>query len=182
VALQQQQDRSVSAPLCAYAAARALRRDRQTVVRVTDRMVPDAFDQQGHPLWRIERIATVLAMSPRERRDAGRFRDRYGIRDETLDRLLIAFEKQVTAIGAEPAPAMRHAMAVALAPVLRRYEASYLSVGRSLSIADDIDLSFNIDLIMEEAIEEAAEAAGLERDAFFTEMNEAMALADDEVA
>lgn len=170
----------MSALVTAYAAARVLHRDRQTVTRATDRLQPDAFDRQGRPLWHIGRIAAALAMSPRERRDAGRARDRYGIRHEALDGLLIAFEKQVTEIAREPAPDKRHAMAIALAPMLKQYDAAYLSVGRSLRIADAFELSFNADFIMEEAIEEVAEAAGLERDTFFAEMNEAMAHAADD--
>jgi len=165
----------VSEPVTAYAAARLLGRDRQTIQRVVDRLAPDDF-QNGRPRWRVERIAAALAMSPCERREAGRFRDRYDLRHEALADLRAAFEEQLAAIKAEHTPDKRHVMAVALAPLLAEYEAAYLSVGRQLHVTDDDTLGFRTDLILEEMIAEVAEAAGRGGDGtFFAEMNAAMA-------
>src|SRR5205823_4645558 len=108
-------------PVTAYAAARALRRDRQTVVRVTDRLHPDAYDRHGRPLWYIERIAEALALSPRERRDGLSAQDRFAIQDKVLCGLRVAFDRQLTAIEAETSHDQRRAMAVALAPLLQEY-------------------------------------------------------------
>lgn len=172
----------MSEPATAYAAARLLGRDRQTVQRVVDRLSPDDF-RNGRPRWHVERIAAVLAMSPSQRREAGRFLDRYGIRHKPLADLRVAFEQRLAAIKNETAPDKRHAMAVALATLLAEYEATYLSAGRSLRIADDDVLGFRTDLILEEMIGEVAQAAGRDSDStFFAEMNEAMAHADDEAA
>ena len=67
-----------------YAAARLLGRDRQTVERAVRTLAPDAY-QKGQPRWRLERIAEILAMSPQQRREAGRAVDRYSIRSAKLD-------------------------------------------------------------------------------------------------
>ncbi|MGY4349797.1 hypothetical protein ACVWXM_006290 [Bradyrhizobium sp. GM7.3] len=162
-------------PVTAYAAARVLRRDRQTVVRVTDRLHPDALDRHGRPLWYVERIAEALALNPRERRESGHAQDRFVIHDKALRGLRVELDRQLTAIEAETSPDKRRAMAVALAPLLQEYQSTYLDVGRQLRVADNDTLGVRADLIVEEMIGELAEAAGCEADGeFFTELVSAM--------
>jgi hypothetical protein len=163
-------------PVTAYAAARVLQRDRQTVVRVTDRLHPDAYDRQGRPLWHIERIAQALALSPRERRESGRAQDRFAIQDKVLCGLRGALDQQLTAIEAETSSERRRSMAFALAPLLQEYQSTYLDVGRQLHVADDDTLGLRADLILQELIGEIAEAAGREdAGGFFAQMVGAMA-------
>lgn len=163
----------MSEPLTSYALSRALGRDRGTIQRVVDHLAPDAY-RAGRPCWNVERVAAMLDMAACDRRDAARARDRWGIRHKVLDGVLIAFEKHLRAIKAEPAPDKRHALALAVAPLLARYEASYLRIGRQLHVADDRALGLNIDFIVEELVTEIAEAAGCDQDSFFAEMNAAM--------
>jgi hypothetical protein len=162
-------------PVTAYAAARVLQRDRQTVVRVTDRLHPDAYDRQGRPLWHIERIAQALALSPRERREEARAQDRFAIKDNALCGLRAALDQQLTAIEAETSPDQSRAMAVATAPLLQRYQSQYLEAGHRLRVADDDTLGVRSDLIVEEMVREVAEAAGRDADGnFFAELVSAM--------
>jgi hypothetical protein len=162
--------------LSAYAASRLLGRDRQTIDRAVRHLAPDAY-QNGQPRWHLERIVDVLAMSPQERREIGKYRDRYSLgRDKALDGLRLMFEKGVASIRAEPSLARRREMAVALAPVLAEYQALFLSLGRSLGIADDDVLGARAELIFSEMMDEVSEAADWSRygDDFWTTMIEAM--------
>jgi hypothetical protein len=156
-------------------AAHLLERDRATLVRALRRVPPDGFEH-GRPRWFMQTITAALAMSPQERRENGKHRDRFSIgRSKKLDGLRIAFEKQITAIMAKPAPAQRNAMAIALAPLIEEYQRTFLDIGRSLGIADDDVLGARADLILEEFVAEVAGAAGRDGDcAFFAEMIEAM--------
>jgi hypothetical protein len=87
-------------------------------------------------------------MSPKQRRETGKFRDRYSIgRSKALDGMRVMFEKQVALIRAEPSLDRRREMAVALAPLLHEYQTTYLDIGRSLHIADDDVLVARADLV-----------------------------------
>ena len=165
-----------------------LERDRQTLVRALRHVPPDGY-RGDQPRWRMPTIVAALAMKPQERREAGKCRDRYGIRgSQVLDALRATFVKRVKQIGAEPLCDKRREMAVALAPVLQQYQTAYLDAGRSLGIADDDVLGARAELIWSEMMDEVAEAAEWPRhgEDFFLTMIEAMRPygphADDEAA
>lgn len=167
-----------------YAAARLLGRDRQTVERAVRTLAPDAY-QKGQPRWRLERIAEILAMSPQQRREAGRAVDRYSIRSAKLDGMRAEYERQVEEITAEPSLDSRREMALALAPLLQAYQTTYLDLGRSLHLAADDVLSARAELIFQELMTEVSEAAQWPRhgENFFLRMLQAMAPdADDDEA
>ena len=67
-------------------------------------------------------------------------------------------------------------MALALAPLLHGYQATYLDIGRSLRTTDDDVLSARAELIWSEMMDEVSEAAEWPRhgDDFFIKMIEAM--------
>jgi hypothetical protein len=160
----------------AYAASRLLGRDRQTIERAVRHLAPDGFEK-GSPRWGLARIIDVLAMSPQERRETGKYRDRFTLgRSKALDGLRVMFEKGIASISAEPSLDRRREMAVALAPVLQEYQATYLDIGRSLRIADDDVLGARADLIWSEMMDEVSAAAEWPRDGsdFFAVMFDAM--------
>jgi len=157
-------------------AADLLERDRQTLVRALRHVPPDGY-QGGQPRWRLATIVAALAVKPQERREAGKYRDRYSIgRSKALDGLRVMFENGVASIGAEPSFDRRREMAVALAPVLAEYQSLYLSTARSLGIADDGVLGARADLIWSEMMDEVSQAAKWPRNGsdFFAVMFDAM--------
>src|SRR6516225_10051076 len=118
-------------------AAHILERERATLVRALRYTQPDGF-QGGQPRWTLASITAALALTPQARRNSGKCRDRYGIRhSKVLDELRFKFEQQVAFIAVEPSLDNRREMALALAPLLHEYQATYLDIGRSLRIADD---------------------------------------------
>lgn len=148
-------------------AADLLEHDRATLVRALRHVPPDGFEH-GRPRWFMPTITSALALSPQERSQTGKYRDQFSIgRSKQLDGLRIAFEKQVAQIGAEPSLDKRHAMAVALAPVIEEYQRTYLDIGRALGVVDDDLLGCRVDLVTEEMISQVAEAAGREADSSF---------------
>lgn len=152
-----------------------LERDRATLVRALRHVPPDGF-QGDQPRWKMPTIVAALAKKPQERREAGKCRDRYGIRGSSaLDDLRAAFEKRVKQISAEPLRDRRRELAVALAPLIGEYQTAYLDAGRSLGIAEDM-LGARADLIVSELLDEVAEAAEWPRhgDDFVLTMIEAM--------
>jgi hypothetical protein len=167
-----------------YAAAGLLGRDRQTIERAVRNLPPDAY-HKGQPRWRLERIAQVLAMTPQQRRDAGKARDRYGIRAAELDEMRRAFERGVADIAAAPID-RRRAMALALAPLLQRFQVTYLDIGRRLHIADDDVLTARSEMIFSELMDEVSEASHWPRYGngadFFITMLKAMPSTDDDEA
>jgi hypothetical protein len=169
-----------------YGASRLLGRDRQTIERAVRHLAPEAY-QKGQPRWELGRIVDALAMSPKQRRETGKFRDRYSIgRSKALDGMRLEFEKQVALVSAERSRAKRREMAVALAPLLHEYQTTYLDIGRSLRIADDDVLVARAELIWSEMMDEVSEAAEWPRYGdgadFFIRMIEAMPHADDDEA
>jgi hypothetical protein len=140
-------------------AADLLERDRATVTRALRHVPPDGYEN-GQPRWRMPTIVNAVATKPHERREAGRYRDRYCIRhSKPLDGLRVMFEKGVAQIGAENSLAKRREMALTLAPLLQEFQTMYLNIGRSLRIADDDALGARADLIWDEMMTEIAEAA-----------------------
>ncbi len=167
-------------------AADLLERDRATLVRALRRVPADGYEG-GQPRWRMPTIVDALAMKSQARCEAGKYRDRYNIsRSKALDGMRVMFEKQVALISAEKSLDKRREMAVALAPLLEEYQATYLDVGRSLRIVDDHTLGARAELIWTEMVEEVSEAAEWSRHdgQFLIRMIEAMGphVDDDEAA
>jgi len=157
-------------------AAHILERDRATLVGALRYRQPDGF-QDGQPRWTMALITAALALTPQARRNTGKCRDRDGIRHaKVLDELRFKFEQQVALIAVEPSLDERREMALALAPLLHGYQATYLDIGRSLRIADDDALGARAELIWSEMMDEVSEAAKWPRhgDDFFIKMIEAM--------
>jgi hypothetical protein len=145
-------------------AAERLERDRATLVRALRHIPPDGY-QGGRPRYTMKTITDALAVKPHERRETGRYRDRFSIgRSRALDGLRLMFEKGVASISAEPSLTRRREMAVALAPLLAEYQKVYLSTGRSLRLADDDVLGARADLIWSEMMSEVSAAASWPRD------------------
>jgi len=156
-----------------YRASQLLRRDRQTVERALRTLVPDRIDDRGRRYWYLSRIADAVAKGPQARREVGRYRDRYRIIDQALDRLLAAFEANVALIAAEPSSERRRELALELAPSLAEFQAQYLATGRALHV-DDHALGARADLVWNELMSEVSDAAGWPRDdGFFTAMFQA---------
>ena len=157
-----------------------LERDRATLVLAL--LPPDGY-HRGQPRWTMAPITAALALTPQARRNSGKCRDRYGIRhSKVLDELRFKFEQQVALIAVEPSLDERREMALALAPLLHGYQATYLDIGRSLRIADDDALGARAELIWSEMMDEVSEAAKWPRhgDDFFIKMIEAMPSQTDE--
>src|SRR6516162_3562793 len=92
-----------------------LERDRATLVLAL--LPPDGY-HRGQPRWTMAPITAALALTPQARRNAGKCRDRYGIRhSKVLDELRFKFEKQVALIAVEQSLDKRREMALALAPL-----------------------------------------------------------------
>lgn len=167
-----------------YAASVQLGRDRQTIERAVRNLPPDAY-HKGQPRWRLERIAAVLAMTPQQRRHAGKARDRYNIRAAKLDDMRAEYEERVEEIAVAPLD-KRRAMALALAPALQAYQLDYLRIGRSLRIADDDVIAARSEMIFSELMDEVSEAAQWPRYGngadFFIKMLQAMPGTDDDEA
>jgi hypothetical protein len=164
-------------------AADLLERDRATLVRALRHVPPDGY-QGGQPRYTMKTITDALAVKPHERRETGKYRDRYSLgRDKALDGLRLMFEKGVASISAERSLDRRREMAVALARLLQEYQSLYLSTGRSLGIADDEALGARADLILAEMLDEVSEAAEWQchGDDFFVTMIAAMDPQADEV-
>ncbi|MGY8634293.1 hypothetical protein RAD15_17595 [Bradyrhizobium sp. 14AA] len=157
-------------------AADLLERDRATLVRALRRVPPDGYSKQGRPRWHMPTIVGALALKSQERRETGKYRDRFSVGwSAALAGLRIMFERQITAIAAETSPDDRRATAVALAPLIERYQRTFLDISRSLGIADEDELGARADLILEEMVGEVAEAVGCDGDpGFFAEMVRAM--------
>ncbi|WP_354098289.1 hypothetical protein [Bradyrhizobium sp. S3.2.12] len=155
-------------------AADLLERDRATLVRALRRVAPDGL-QGEQPRWMLRTIVDALAVSARDRRETGRYRDRYRLRhSKLLDDLITTFEEQAALIGAETSPAKRRAMALALAPQVAGYQAAYLVAGRAVRVDPDV-LGVRADLIAQEMLEEITQAVGCEdRGAFYAGMVAAM--------
>lgn len=167
-------------------AADLLERDRATLVRALRHVPPDGY-QAAQPRWRMATIVDALAIKPKARRKTGKFRDRYSIgRSKALDGMQCIFEKQLGLISAEKSLNKRREMAVALAPLLQEYQATYLDLGRMLRLVDDDVLSARADLIWQEMMKEVGEAAEWPRDGgdFWIKMLESMPsyTEDDEAA
>ena len=120
-------------------------------------------------------ITAALALTPQARRNASKSWDRYRIPSKALDELRFNFEKQVALIAIEPSLDRRREMALALAPLLHKYQTTYLDVGRSLRIADDDVLGARAELIWSEMMDEVSEAAAwpLHSDDFLLKMIQA---------
>jgi hypothetical protein len=143
----------------AYAASRLLERDRQTIERAVRHLPPDGY-QNGQPRWHLERVAATLAMSPQERRQTGKYRDRFSVgRSKPLDGMRVLFEKQVAEIAAEPSREKRRELALALAPLIGEYQETYIAAGRALRIVGDDVLTARAELIWGEMLDEVAEAS-----------------------
>ncbi|WFU45928.1 hypothetical protein QA640_44855 (plasmid) [Bradyrhizobium sp. CB82] len=97
-------------------------------------------------------------------------------RSKALDGMRCVFERQVGLISKEKSPNKRREVAVALAPVLHEYQATYLEIGRALRVVDDDVLSARADLIWQEMMEEVNVAAEWPRngDDFWIRMCEAV--------
>jgi hypothetical protein len=157
-------------------AAGLLEKDRQTLVRALRHVSPDGHER-GQPRWKLPTIISALAVPPQARRETGKYRDRFSVgRDKALDGLRVMFEKGIASISAEPSIDRRRQMAITLAPALAEYQQVYLSVGRSLRIADDDVLGARADLIWSEMMSEVSAAAEWPRDGsdFFQVMFAAM--------
>jgi hypothetical protein len=156
-------------------AADLLERDRATLVRALRHVPPDDYER-GQPRWRMQTIRNALAVKPKQRHATGKFRDRYSLRSTKLDRMRLEYEKDLALIGAEPRLDRRREMAITLAPALAKYQQVYLSVGRSLRVADDDVLGARADLIWSEMMSEVSAAAKWPRDGsdFFQVMFAAM--------
>ena len=165
-------------------AADLLERDRATLVRALRHTQPDGYAAGGKPRYFMETIAAALAVKPQARRASGKARDRYGFRSTVLDGMRVEYERQVVQIIAEPSLDRRRELALALAPLLQRYQVAYLEIGRSLRLADDDVLGARSELIWSEMMDEVSAAAEWPRhDGFFARMYEAMAPdADDDEA
>ncbi|MET4514346.1 hypothetical protein [Bradyrhizobium sp. I1.7.5] len=161
-------------------AADLLEKDRATLVRALRHTRPNGY-QGEQPRWMLQTIVDALAVKPSERRETGRYRDRYRLRaSKALDALLAEFEELVVQIGDETSPDKRRQMALALAPLLDEFQTTYQGVGRALRVDPDV-LGARADLIASEMLDEVAEAAQWgDRGGFFAEMVAAMQVhADD---
>jgi hypothetical protein len=157
-------------------AADVLERDRATLVRALRHVPPDGYERK-QPRWRLPTIIDALATKRQARRETGKCRDRYAIRhSKVLDGLRATFERQVALISIEESLDKRRKLALKLAPLLQKYQATYLDTGRSLRIADDDVLGARAELIWSEMMDEVSEAAAWPRhgDDFFIKMIEAM--------
>jgi len=139
-------------------AAGLLERDRATLTRALRSIKPDGFDR-GQPRWFLPTIVNALAVPPQQRRDSGKARDRFSLRNKELDELQVTIERQIELIASEPSPDRRRAMAIELAPQLAEHHALFLSVGRELGIASDDVLGTRSDLVWSEWLDELSEAA-----------------------
>jgi hypothetical protein len=174
------QEKRVLELVSRYAAARLLARDRQTIERAVRHLAPDAY-HKGQPRWRLERIAAAVAMSPQQRREAGKARDRYAAPSAQLDEMRRRFEQGVGEI-VEAAPDRRCALALKLAPLLQAYQLEYLCVGRRLRIVPDDVITARAELIWSEMMDEVSAAAQWPRHGsdFFIRMLEAVPSDDDD--
>ena len=156
-------------------AADLLERDRATLVRALRHVPADGYTKHGQPRWRMETIRNALAVKPQARRKTGKFRDRHSLRSTKLDRMRLEYEKGLALIGAEPSLDKRRELALQLAPLLEKYQTTYLQIARSLHIADDDVLTARSDLIWSEMMDEVSAAAEWARsDGFFAKMLEVM--------
>ena len=101
-------------------AAGLLERDRATLTRALRSIKPDGFDR-GQPRWFLPTIVNALAVPPQQRRDSGKARDRFSLRNKELDELQVTIERQIELIASEPSPDRRRAMAIELAPQLAEH-------------------------------------------------------------
>ena len=162
--------------------AYVLGRDQATITRALRFVPPDGY-QGSQPRWRLPTIIDALATKRQARRETGKCRDRYAIRhSKVLDGLRATFERQMALISTEESLDERRKMALALAPLLQEYQATYLDTGRSLRIADDDVLGARADLIWSEMMDDLSEAAAWPRhgDDFLLKMIQAVPLTDDD--
>ncbi|WP_439370827.1 hypothetical protein [Bradyrhizobium sp. DASA03120] len=164
------------------ALALLLEHDRGTLTRALRDFAPDRVER-GRPLWKVSTAVDALARrgtrSQRRhmRQQTCKYRDQYDFdRPTALDAMRLEFEKQVALIGAEKSFDNRREMALKLAPLLEKYQVTYLEVGRSLRAVDDDVLSARAELIWQEMMEEVSAAAEWPRNGgdFWIRMNEAM--------
>lgn len=147
------------------ALALLLERDRGTVTRALGHVAPDRVER-GRPLWKVstaldalERRRTTPPRS-RKRRKIGKYRDHYDFgRPTVLDDLRLEFEELISLINVEKSFDTRRDMALKLAPVLQKYQMTYLEIGRSLRIVDEDTLSARAELIWQEMMHDVSAAA-----------------------